>query len=104
MNIRAGSHPLIQTIFIYLSAGKSDKLLGDWSAADVQTDRSETYPDYMRAQLKELLSNYGDIKMLWFDNYWYVDNQWQNDEKHAKELYAYVRSLNPNVLVNDRCG
>ncbi len=78
--------------------------LGDWSAADVQANRSETYPDYLRAQLKELLSNYGDIKMLWFDNYWYVDNQWQNDESHAKELYAYVRSLKPNLLVNDRCG
>lgn len=78
--------------------------IGDWCAADVQAQRSESYPDYMRTQLKELLSNYGDIKMLWFDNYWYVDNQWQNDEKHAKELYAYARSLNSNVLINDRCG
>ncbi len=78
--------------------------IGDWTASQVQDSRFKTYPDYMRAQLKELLSNYGDIKMLWFDNYWYVDNQWHNDETHAKELYAYVHSLSPNTLVNDRCG
>jgi alpha-L-fucosidase len=78
--------------------------IGDWCAAQVQDARFKSYPDYMRAQLKELLTNYGDIKMLWFDNYWYVDNQWHNDETHARELYAYVRSLNPNILINDRCG
>jgi alpha-L-fucosidase len=78
--------------------------IGDWSAADVMARRFTSYPDYMRAQLKELLSNYGDIKMLWFDNYWYVNGQWHNDETHAKELYAYVRSLSPNTLIDDRCG
>jgi alpha-L-fucosidase len=78
--------------------------IGDWCAAEVHAPQYQTYPDYMRAQLKELLSNYGDIKMLWFDNYWYVNNQWHNDESHARELYAYVRSLDPNLLVNDRCG
>jgi alpha-L-fucosidase len=58
----------------------------------------------MRAQLKELFSNYGELKMLWLDNYWFVDHQWQNDEAHARELYAYVHSLSPNTLINDRCG
>jgi len=78
--------------------------IGDWCAAEVQAKRFGNYPDYMRAQLKELLGNYGDIKMLWLDNYWYVENQWRNDEEHAKELYAYVRSISPNTLINDRCG
>jgi alpha-L-fucosidase len=78
--------------------------IGDWCAKDVQAKRFENYPDYMRAQLKELLSNYGDIKMLWFDNYWFVDHQWRNDEAQARELYAYVHSLSPNTLINDRCG
>jgi alpha-L-fucosidase len=78
--------------------------IGDWSAEAVHAPQYQTYPEYMRAQLKELLNNYGDIRMLWFDNYWYVNGQWHNDETHAKELYAYVRSLNSNLLVNDRCG
>lgn len=78
--------------------------IGDWCAAEVKAPRFNSYSEYMRAQLKELLTEYGPIKMLWFDNYWYVDNQWQNDEPHARELYAYVRSLSPQTLVNDRCG
>ena len=78
--------------------------IGDWCAAEVKAPEFTNYRDYMFAQLKELLSNYGDIKMLWFDNYWYVDNQWKNDLPHAKELYACVRSYRPNLLVNDRCG
>ena len=78
--------------------------LGDWAAADVMDPKYTNYTDYMRAQLKELLGNYGEIKMLWFDNYWYVNNQWRNDLSHAKELYAYVRSLSPNTLVDDRVG
>jgi alpha-L-fucosidase len=58
----------------------------------------------MFAQLKELMTQYGDIPMVWFDNFWYVNNQWTTDQPHAQELYTMLRSLNPNVLVNDRCG
>jgi alpha-L-fucosidase len=78
--------------------------IGDWCAAEVRDPKFKSYKDYMYAQLQELLTNYGDVKMLWFDNYWYVDNQWRNDPALAKELYAYVRSLSPHALVNDRCG
>lgn len=78
--------------------------IGDWCADQVEAPQFQTYRDYMFAQIKELLTQYGDIRLLWFDNWWYVNNQWRNDLPHAKELYAYVRSLNPNVLINDRCG
>jgi len=78
--------------------------IGDWCAADVMDPRFASYKDYMFAQLKELMTQYGEIPLLWFDNYWYVEKQWSNDLVHAKELYSYLRALNPNVLVNDRCG
>jgi alpha-L-fucosidase len=78
--------------------------IGDWCAADVQNPGFASYKDYMYAQLKELLTSYGDIKMLWLDNYWYVNDQWKSDTAHAKDLYAYARSINPSLLVNDRCG
>ena len=78
--------------------------LGDWTAADVMDPRYATYQDYLFAQLKELMHQYGEIPMLWFDNYWFVNHQWPGDEASAKALYAYVRALNPNALVNDRCG
>jgi alpha-L-fucosidase len=78
--------------------------IGDWCASEVQNTGFTNYRDYMFAQLRELLSNYGDIKMLWFDNYWYVGDQWKNDVEHAKELYSFVRTISPGSLVNDRCG
>src|ERR1039458_7067542 len=59
--------------------------IGDWAAANVMAPASARCPDYMRAQLKELLGNYGDIKMLWFDNYWFADNQWRSDQAHATD-------------------
>ncbi|MGE5458706.1 MAG: alpha-L-fucosidase [Methanococcaceae archaeon] len=78
--------------------------IGDWCYADVHNAKYKTYKEYMFAQLRELLTNYGDIKMMWFDNYWYVDNQWENNESLAKELYAFIRSIKPNIIINDRCG
>jgi alpha-L-fucosidase len=78
--------------------------IGDWCAADVQKPGFASYREYMQAQLKELLTNYGEIKLLWFDNWWYVNDQWRNDTEHAKDLYSYARSINPGILVNDRCG
>ncbi|MGC3957839.1 MAG: alpha-L-fucosidase [Verrucomicrobiota bacterium] len=78
--------------------------IGDWSAAEVMAPRFKSYEDYMAAQLRELMTQYGDIPLMWFDNYWYVNNQWSNDGGHAQMLYNLLRSLNPNVLVNDRCG
>ncbi len=78
--------------------------IGDWAAADVMDPKFANYHDYMFAQLKELMTQYGDIPLVWFDNYWYVNNQWTTDQAHAQDLYTFLRSLNPNVLVNDRCG
>ena len=78
--------------------------LGDWTAVEVMDSKFPSYHDYAFAQLKELMTHYGDIPMIWFDNYWYVNDQWSSDLSHAKDLYAYLRKLNPNVLVNDRCG
>lgn len=78
--------------------------IGDWSAAEVMAPRFNSYEDYMAAQLRELMTQYGDIPLMWFDNYWYVNQQWSNDGQHARKLYNLLRSLNPNVLVNDRCG
>ncbi|MEI7664401.1 MAG: alpha-L-fucosidase, partial [Bacteroidota bacterium] len=60
----------------------------------------EKYLAYMKAELKELLTNYGDIAVLWFDGEW--ESTW--NEKYGKEIYKYVKSLQPNILVNNRVG
>ena len=63
------------------------------------TGRKAEYVDYMKAQLKELVTSY-DPEVLWFDGEW-VD--WWT-EQDGKELYAYVRSLKPSIIVNNRVG
>jgi len=58
------------------------------------------YVTYMKNELRELLTNYGDIGVLWFDGEW--ENTWNQD--YGRDLYAYVRSLQPKIIVNNRVG
>jgi len=58
------------------------------------------YVQYMKNQLKELLTNYGNIGVLWFDGEW--ENTW--NDKRGLKLYNYVRSLQPNIIINNRVG
>ncbi|MEO2047314.1 MAG: alpha-L-fucosidase [Pirellulales bacterium] len=56
------------------------------------------YINFMKAQLKELLEVAPNIDILWFDGEW--DDSWTHT--HGKELDAYVRSLKPSILINNR--
>ncbi len=55
---------------------------------------------YLKPQLRELLTNYGDVAILWFDGDWIDD--WT--EADAREVYDYVRALRPGIIVNNRIG
>lgn len=53
------------------------------------------YIDYMDAQLKELLTNYGEIAGIWFDGWWdRPDADWRLDR-----TYKLIHSLQPQALV-----
>jgi alpha-L-fucosidase len=45
-----------------------------------------------------LLSNYGKIGVLWFDGQW--ETTWTHER--GKDLYEYVRSLQPSIMINNR--
>lgn len=73
----------------------------DWHHPKANREGWAEYRDkYMYPQLKELLTKYGDIGVLWFDGEW-ID-EWTEDQ--GKELYRYIRSLQPNIIVNNRVG
>jgi len=55
---------------------------------------------YMKPQLKELLTSYGKVGVLWFDGDWI--KEWSDDQ--GRDLYAYVRGLQPDLVVNNRVG
>lgn len=58
----------------------------------------ENYISYLKSELKELLTNYGKIGVLWFDGEW--ENTWTHER--GKDLYEYVRSLQPSIIINNR--
>lgn len=51
-----------------------------------------------RDQLRELLTNYGQVDLLWFDGDWERSAaQW-----NAPDFREYLHRLNPNILINSR--
>jgi alpha-L-fucosidase len=57
-----------------------------------------SYLDYMDAQLRELLTNYGNVAILWFDGL-------RNQQKYRGErFHSLIRQLQPACLINNRIG
>jgi alpha-L-fucosidase len=58
----------------------------------------DRYIEFMKAQLRELLTGYGEVAVMWFDGEWEHSTQ----EMHSDEVYDFIRKLQPNTLINDR--
>ena len=58
----------------------------------------DQYTAHMKAQLKELLTDYGDVGVLWFDGEW--EDAWTHER--GKDLYAWLRALSPKLIINNR--
>ena len=71
-----------------------------WNDKATGTPDMDRYTDYMKGQLKELLTAYGPIGILWFDGEW--EAPWTYER--GVDLYNYVRKLQPNIIVNNRVG
>jgi alpha-L-fucosidase len=69
-----------------------------WDTRNLHNTDFDDYVKYLKAQLKELLTGYGPIGLVWFDGEW--ESTWTHER--GKDLYAYVRSLQPNTIVNNR--
>ncbi|MDR3690413.1 MAG: alpha-L-fucosidase [Fimbriimonas sp.] len=69
-----------------------------WDTRDASHADMDRYVQYMKGQLKELLTGYGPIGILWFDGQW--EDTWTHER--GKDLYNYIRSLQPNIIVNNR--
>src|SRR6266568_8382910 len=64
-------------------------------ADDASLDR---YIEYMKGELRDLLTNYGPIGILWWDGGW----EHSAEEIHSAEVNSYLRSLQPAIIINDR--
>jgi len=82
----------------------------DWHHPDYvprrrwETDRStegadfDRYIDFMKEQLRELLTGYGDVAVIWFDGEW----EHTTTEMRSDEVRDFILSIQPNCLINDR--
>ena len=58
----------------------------------------EAYRRFLRAQVTELIKNYGPLQVMWFD----VPQEF--DQAQGWENVRLCRTLQPDILVNDRAG
>ena len=93
----------------------------DWYRTDYQyetgrtgkgTGRTEksnwpSYINFMKAQLTELLTNYGEVAGIWFDGHW---DQLENDHNKTAvskvdwkydEIYSLIHRLQPQCLISN---
>ena len=68
----------------------------DWRDPEFRTDRNDAFLGRMKTELRELLSRYGTIDLLWFD--------WDGGEPRYDQVatYALVKSLQPRMVINNR--
>jgi len=93
----------------------------DWSRDDYQywtgntgqhsgrTERGnwDSYINFMKGQLTELLTNYGEIAGIWFDGDW--DQHPHGSESHQnvkldwhyREIYDLIHTLQPNCMISN---
>ena len=69
-----------------------------------QKRKQAKYAAYLHGQVRELLSNYGPIDVMWFDfSYPKPDGSGKGHQDwQSEKLYKLVRQLQPQVLLNDR--
>lgn len=72
---------------------------GNWYGKDNSKKDFRKYLDEKcKPQIKELLTQYGEIGLIWFDTP--VDM----DKAQSEELYHFVKSLQPNCIISGRLG
>lgn len=85
-------HPQAQgNLFPNYNAGQKDQTV-------VNPEFPKYYENYLKPQVKELLTQYGDIDVVWFDGDWIADYT----TEMGKDLYGFIRDIQPNTIVNNR--
>src|ERR1051325_6461315 len=94
----------------YVDAARAEGLrvgfyysLMDWHHPDggkCKTDEAarRRFVDYIHGQVKELVSNYGKLDILWYDVAWPLDAKgWE-----SVEMNTMVRKILPDIIINNR--
>jgi len=82
----------------YLPRGKGSPR--PWDTRPTEGADYHRYIDYMKGQLRELLTNYGQVGVIWFDGGW----EHKPEGHRSAEVVQMIRSLQPGIIINDRIG
>lgn len=80
----------------------------DWGRADYGFEKKvvngvpentdwNSYISFMKKQLTELITNYPNIRGIWFDGHW----EKPTGNWHYDEIYTLIHKLNPKILVGN---
>ncbi len=84
-------YPMTRTETTYVSRSAPETI------DPAEESRMEQYQVYMKNQLKELI-DLVDPSMIWFDGGW----EWPWTHNMGMDLYAYLRGLKDDILINNR--
>jgi alpha-L-fucosidase len=71
----------------------------NWRHPDAFTDRHTNYLAFLKTQVRELLTSYGPVDILWFDGLGKTAEDYDGEA-----LNTLARKLQPPILINDRDG
>jgi alpha-L-fucosidase len=67
----------------------------------------DSYLKFMKGQLTELLTNYGDISCIWFDGHWDQTNPEGSADRSSRinwkydEIYSLIHKLQPACMIGN---
>jgi len=71
-----------------------------WDGPDRDPEGFAAFREYVHNQVRELLTDYGHLDVIWFDGAWpHSQEDWR-----SAELVDMIRSLQPHILINNRLG
>jgi alpha-L-fucosidase len=73
----------------------------DYEKLNAGKDMSK-YREYIKNQVRELLTNYGEISIIWFDFSFPGKNGKGRADWDSENLLKLARSLQPGIIVDDR--
>ncbi|MHB9005390.1 MAG: alpha-L-fucosidase [Limisphaerales bacterium] len=71
----------------------------DWTHPDYLVGDNRRYDEFQMGQVRELLSGYGRVDLLWFDH---VAGNWR--DYRFQEMFETIYGLQPGILVNNRAA
>jgi alpha-L-fucosidase len=71
----------------------------NWHHPDAFTDRHTNYLAYLKTQVRELLTHYGQLDIFWFDGLGKTAADYD-----AEAMNIMIRKLQPRILINNRDG